>query len=47
MAVIKALLKGFKMKLWFGFMLLFSSLVQAAELPLVQKQQLELAHFTT
>ena len=35
------------MKLWLGFMLLFSSLVQAAELPLVQKQQLELARFTT
>ncbi|WP_127019983.1 E22 family MetX-like putative esterase [Rheinheimera mangrovi] len=35
------------MKLWLGLILLFSSLVQAAELPLVQKQQLELAHFTT
>ena len=35
------------MKLWLGFILLFSSLVQATELPLVQKQQLELAHFTT
>lgn len=34
-------------KIWLSFMLLFSSLVQAAELPLVQKQQLELAHFTT
>ena len=35
------------MKLWLGLILLFSGLVQAAELPLVQKQQLELAHFTT
>lgn len=34
-------------KIWLSFMLLFSSLVQTAELPLVQKQQLELAHFTT
>lgn len=34
-------------KIWLGFILLFSSLLQAAELPLVQKQQLELAHFTT
>lgn len=34
-------------KIWLSLMLLFSSLVQAAELPLVQKQQLELAHFTT
>ncbi len=34
-------------KIWLSFMLLFSSLLQAAELPLVQKQQLELAHFTT
>ena len=35
------------MKIWLSFMLLFSSLVQAAELPLVQKQQLELTQFTT
>jgi homoserine O-acetyltransferase len=34
-------------KIWLSFMLLFSSLLQAAELTLVQKQQLELAHFTT
>ncbi len=34
-------------KIWLSLMLLFSSLLQAAELPLVQKQQLELAHFTT
>lgn len=43
----KGSLKGLMMKLWLSFMLLFSSLVQAAELPLVQKQQLELARFTT
>ncbi len=43
----KGLQKGLNMKLWLGFMLLFSSLVQATELPLVQKQQLELAKFTT
>ncbi len=34
-------------KIWLSFMLLFSSLLQAAELTLVQKQQLVLAHFTT
>ena len=34
-------------KIWLGFMLLFSSLLYATELPLVQKQQLELAQFTT
>ncbi|RVT47781.1 homoserine O-acetyltransferase [Rheinheimera sediminis] len=35
------------MKLWLGFILLFSSFLAAAELPLVQKQQLELESFTT
>lgn len=35
------------MKLWLGFILLFSSVLYATELPLVQKQQLELPSFTT
>ncbi|WP_233079624.1 E22 family MetX-like putative esterase [Rheinheimera soli] len=35
------------MKSWLGFILLFSSFFAAAELPLVQKQQLELDRFTT
>lgn len=35
------------MKLWCSIFLLLSSLVQAAELPLVQKQQLDLAEFKT